>query len=81
MKKMMRNLSLCLASALILSGVALASTETPLPTFETLDANADSQISKEEAQNSQMLTDLFESADINQDNMLDKDEYALLEKK
>ncbi|WP_432822896.1 hypothetical protein [Trichloromonas sp.] len=80
MKKMLRNISLCVASALMLSGIALASTETPLPTFEKMDVNKDSQVSKEEAQDAEMLTAIFEAADANKDNMLDKDEYALIGK-
>jgi Ca2+-binding EF-hand superfamily protein len=76
MKKMMRNISMCIASALMLSGVALAATETQPQSFETLDANEDGFISKEEAQEAKMMTDVFELADTNKDNMLDKAEYS-----
>ena len=76
MKKMARKISLSLAFALMLSGVALASTETQSASFEALDVNGDGYLSKEEAQEAKILTDAFELADVNKDNMLDQAEYA-----
>jgi Ca2+-binding EF-hand superfamily protein len=76
MKKMVRKISLSLAFALMLSGVALASTEILSASFEALDVNEDGYLSKEEAQEAKILTDAFELADVNKDNMLDQAEYA-----
>jgi Ca2+-binding EF-hand superfamily protein len=76
MKKMVSKISLSLAFALMLSGIALASSESQLPSFETLDTNEDGYVTKEEAQEVKKLMDEFELADLNNDNMLDKTEYA-----
>lgn len=45
-------------------------------TFEALDKNADSQISKTEAAADKMLSDSFAAADANGDGYLSKSEYA-----
>jgi hypothetical protein len=45
-------------------------------TFDALDKNADSQISKTEAAADKMLSDSFASADTNGDGYLSKAEYA-----
>jgi Ca2+-binding EF-hand superfamily protein len=45
-------------------------------TFEALDKNADSQISKTEAAADKMLSDSFAAADTNGDGYLSKSEYA-----
>ena len=45
-------------------------------TFESLDKNADSQISKTEAAADKMLSDSFASADTNGDGYLSKSEYT-----
>ena len=49
-------------------------------TFESLDKNADSQISKTEAAGDKMLSDSFASADSNGDGYLSKSEYMAREK-
>jgi hypothetical protein len=49
-------------------------------TFESLDKNADSQISKTEAAGDKMLSDSFASADTNGDGYLSKSEYMAREK-
>ena len=49
-------------------------------TFESLDKNADSQISKTEAAGDKMLSDSFASADTNGDGYLSKSEYTAREK-
>jgi hypothetical protein len=76
MKKMVSKISLSLAFALMLSGIALASSVSQLPSFETLDTNENGYVTKEEAQEVKKLMDEFELADLNNDNMLDKTEYA-----
>ncbi len=45
-------------------------------TFESMDKNADSQISKTEAAGDKMLSDSFASADTNGDGYLSKSEYT-----
>jgi Ca2+-binding EF-hand superfamily protein len=49
-------------------------------TFESLDKNADSQISKTEAAADKMLSDSFASADTNGDGYLSKSEFSAKEK-
>lgn len=49
-------------------------------TFESLDKNADSQISKTEAAADQSLSDSFASADTNGDGYLSKSEYMARQK-
>ena len=49
-------------------------------TFESLDKNADSQLSKTEAAGDKMLSDSFASADTNGDGYLSKSEYMSREK-
>lgn len=59
-------------SALGFSAAALA--QSALPSFEEIDANADGQISMEEAAAIEGLD--FATADANQDGALDQEEYA-----
>ena len=49
-------------------------------TFESLDKNADSQISKTEAASDKMLSDSFAAADSNGDGYLSKSEFTALSK-
>jgi Ca2+-binding EF-hand superfamily protein len=55
-------------------------TKTTAATFESLDKNADSQISKTEAAADKMLSDSFASADTNGDGYLSKSEFSAREK-
>ena len=66
------NRSLLTLLALGFSGAGLA--QASLPSFEEVDANADGQISPEEAAVIEGLD--FETADINQDGSLNPIEYA-----
>lgn len=61
---------------LILSalGFSVAALAQELPAFEEVDANADGQISMEEAAAIEGLD--FATADTNQDGSLDQEEYA-----
>ena len=67
----MKRISLVL-SVLGFAGLALA--QGALPPFEEVDANADGQISMEEAAAIEGLD--FAAADTNQDGSLDQAEYA-----
>jgi EF hand len=62
-------------SALGFSAAAMA--QSTLPSFEEVDANADGQISMEEAAAIEGLD--FATADANQDGALDQEEYAALQ--
>lgn len=48
---------------------------TTAATFESMDKNADSQISKTEAGTDKMLSDSFASIDTNGDGYISKSEY------
>ena len=61
-----------LLSALGFSGAALA--QATLPSFEEVDANADGQISMEEAAAIEGLD--FATADVDQDGALNPEEYT-----
>jgi hypothetical protein len=50
--------------------------KTTAATFESLDKNADAQLSKTEAAADKMLSDSFASIDTNGDGYLSKSEYA-----
>lgn len=68
-----------LISATLLSAAAIAGDGTSkdhAATFESLDKNADQQISKTEAAADKRLTDSFASADSNGDGYLSKSEYV-----
>ncbi len=62
-------------SALGFSGALLA--QASLPSFEEVDANANGQISMEEAAAIEGLD--FATADTNQDGALDQEEYAAVQ--
>lgn len=72
-------------AATLLSAAAMAGDETPkgnMPknttaaTFDSLDKNADQQISRTEAAGEKMLSDSFASIDTNGDGYISKSEYA-----
>ena len=74
-----------LIAATVLSVTAMAGDEkdkhdttmkSTAATFDALDKNADSQISKTEAAADKMLSDAFAAADTNGDGYLSKSEYA-----
>ncbi len=67
-----------LIAALMISGTAFAASNEQAPTFEALDTNKDSVISKEEAVAMEELAQDFEKADVNQDNNIDESEYTLV---
>ena len=56
----------------------LVACATALGTFEDVDANRDGGISADEVQRSEDLTGLFNSADDDQDGVLNPEEYALV---
>jgi len=66
------NPSVVLSLAILLPACA------SLGTFQDMDANQDGGISREEASNSESLTGLFNSADDNDDGVLDEHEYVLV---
>ncbi len=65
-------------TATLLSAAAMAGDgdKTQAVTFDSLDKNADQQISKTEAAGDKMLTDHFAALDTNGDGYLSKAEYA-----
>ena len=69
-------------SATLLSTVAMAgdSMSKTAATFESLDKNADQQISKTEAAADKKVTDWFAAADTNGDGYLSKSEFVAKEK-
>jgi hypothetical protein len=78
-----------LISAALLSAVAMAgddkykkdtTMESATATFESLDKNADSQISKTEAAADKVLSTSFAAADTNGDGYLSKAEFSAREK-
>lgn len=74
-----------LIAATVLSATAMAGDDkdkqhdttmkSSTATFDSLDKNADSQISKTEAAADKMLSDSFAAADTNGDGYLSKSEY------
>ena len=69
-----------LIAATVLSATAMAGnpdkdTKTSAATFESLDKNADQQISKTEAAADKMLSEAFAAHDTNGDGYLSKSEY------
>lgn len=66
--------------ATLLSAAAMAGDKDPskmtTATFDSLDKNADQQISRTEASGDKMLSDSFASIDTNGDGYVSKSEYA-----
>ena len=75
MKRLMTLVAASLLSAAALAGGEDASKATAA-TFESLDKNADQQISKTEAAADKMVSDHFASLDANGDGYVSKAEYA-----
>lgn len=77
---------IALIAATLLSATAMAGDgdkdkrdmkmESTAATFEALDKNADSQLSKTEAGSDKMLSDSFASIDTNGDGYISKSEYV-----
>lgn len=70
-------------SATLLSAAAMAGddmSKTTAATFESLDKNADQQISKTEAAADKHVSDWFAAADTNGDGYLSKSEFMAKEK-
>lgn len=69
-------------SATLLSAAAMAGGDKQhtAATFESLDKNADQQISKTEAAADKHVNDWFAAADTNGDGYLSKSEFAAKEK-
>ncbi|HMN44862.1 MAG TPA: hypothetical protein PKE27_09830 [Povalibacter sp.] len=68
-------------SATLLSAAAIAGGDKhAAATFESLDKNADQQISKTEAAADKHVNDWFAAADTNGDGYLSKSEFAAKEK-
>ncbi|HWK74899.1 MAG TPA: hypothetical protein VNQ81_11550 [Povalibacter sp.] len=69
-----------LLTAMLLSTAALGgdedSSKSAMATFESLDKNADQQLSRTEAAGDKMLSDSFASIDTNGDGYVSKSEYA-----
>lgn len=65
-------------SATLLSAAAMAGDDSKMHTaaFDSLDKNADQQISKTEAAGDKRLTEHFAAMDTNGDGYLSKSEYA-----
>lgn len=68
---------LAVAAASMFSTALMAADSQRAATFESLDKNADQQISKSEAQGNKALADGFASADANGDGYLNKSEYQM----
>ena len=75
MKILLTTVSAVLLSTAAMAG-DLASTARAAITFETLDKNADHQISRTEAAGEKALSDSFASVDTNGDGYVTKDEYS-----
>jgi Ca2+-binding EF-hand superfamily protein len=78
---------IALIAATLLAATAMAGdnkdkhdTKSSAATFESLDKNADSQISKTEAAADKTLSNSFAAADTNGDGYLSKAEYMALTK-
>lgn len=67
-----------IVTATLLSAAAMAGDKdtTTAATFDSLDKNADQQISRTEAAGEKMLSDSFASIDTNGDGYVSKSEYA-----
>jgi Ca2+-binding EF-hand superfamily protein len=71
---------IAIITATLLSAAAMAGDDTAkhtsAATFDSLDKNADQQISRTEAGAEKMLSDSFASVDTNGDGYVSKAEYA-----
>lgn len=71
---------IAIVTATLLSTAAIAGDDTqksmPSATFDSLDKNADQQISKTEAAADKVVSDKFSSLDTNGDGYLSKAEYV-----
>ncbi len=65
----------------MMAGVAYAGSNVEKPTLETLDADKNGFISKEEAATSDSVAKLFDEADANKDKQLDKSEFVTIASK
>lgn len=69
-----------LLTATLLSAAAFAGDDDPaksaMATFESLDKNADQQLSRSEAAGDKMLSDSFAAIDTNGDGYVSKSEYT-----
>ena len=74
MKALITLLTATLLSAAALGGDDTAKSATA--TFESLDKNADQQLSRTEAAGDKMLSDSFAAVDTNGDGYVSKSEYA-----
>ncbi len=74
--KKVKMILVAMTAVMMMSGFALASTITPVPSFEQLDANRDNLISKSEALTIDAVIALFEMADVNEDLVLTEGEFA-----
>lgn len=66
-------------TATLLSAAAMAgdpAKEATTATFDSLDKNADQQISRTEAASEKMLSESFASIDVNGDGYISKSEFA-----
>ncbi len=70
---------IAIATAALLSTAALADDpkSSTTATFESLDKNADQQISRTEAAADKMVADRFSSLDTNGDGYVSKSEYLM----
>ncbi|MET0986486.1 MAG: EF-hand domain-containing protein [Steroidobacteraceae bacterium] len=75
MRTSMMDKAVALLAAGLFSTALMAGDQQHATTFESLDKNADQQISKSEAQGDKMLSDSFASADANGDGYLNKTEF------
>jgi hypothetical protein len=75
MKRLITLSAACLLSAAALAGGEGAAKATAA-TFDSLDKNADQQISKTEAAADKMLSEHFAALDTNGDGYVSKAEYA-----
>lgn len=84
MMKFIALLAATLLSVTAMAGDDKAKKDTTMKstaaTFESLDKNADSQISKTEAAGDKWLSDSFAAADSNGDGYLSKAEYMAKQK-
>ena len=75
MKKLMTIIAACMLCSAALGAGADAAKAT-VATFDSLDRNADQQISKTEAAADKMVSDHFASLDTNGDGYVSKAEYV-----